>query len=145
MAQPLRSVFQMFLIFLYHPSSTHKNRAKNMAIKLGDVLNLLVLKNMFGGFLWFYNCSKMVNLGFRMDCNTFWNIFATSQKWTNLDPIPLIYYRNISKHIRTYGNISETYYWCTSGNRKWKLFNTYVLSFWNEQQNKNKSKHKTIK
>ena len=46
-----------------------------------------------------FNYSEMVNLGFRMDCHTFWNILGTSKDFTKSGPLHPLFITEILSQI----------------------------------------------
>ena len=52
-----------------------------------------------------FNYSKIANLGSRTYCNTFGSFLELPKLRPNMDPRPLIHYKNASKDIRNYGNV----------------------------------------
>ena len=82
---------------------TGSDGAQNTANKLDGLLDVLGFPMyLLGGGL--FNYSKMHNLGFRMNCNTFWIIFGTSKNRPNMDHwTPYL----LQRYIETYKQLCK--------------------------------------
>ena len=92
----------------------------------------------FLGFLMYlwgfkgFNYSQMANEWFLIGCNTFWNIFGTTQNVTKSGPSdPVFITKTLLKSKNNYGDIFGTYY--VSYLRIWNSENGRYMyqTFWN--------------